>query len=84
MLLSKFSLTCLYNSRHIAFDYNCADWDDHDNCDGFHHHLRYVSWKDIINLGTFTAACEFYDLVPIQIGIYILHRKNQVKHHSSP
>ena len=39
---------------------------------------------DIFKLGVCAAACEFCEWVQVGIGVYIPHRKYQVKPHSSP
>ena len=63
----------------MAYDYSRADWD------GLRDHLRDVSWEDIFKLGASAAAAsEFCEWVQIGIGVYIPHRKYQVKPHSSP
>ena len=62
-----------------AYDYSCADWD------GLRDHLRYVPWEDIFKLSASAAAAsEFCEWVQVGIDVYIPHRKNQVKPHSSP
>ena len=58
----------------IAYDYSRADWD------GLCDNLRDVSWEDILKLGASAAASEW---VQVGIDVYILHRRYQVKHHSS-
>ena len=60
----------------IAYDYSCADWNI--LCD----HLRDVSWEDIFKLTASAAFSEF--CFQVGIDVYILHRKYQVKPHSSP
>ena len=62
----------------IAYDYSRADWDD------LRDHLRDVPWEDIFKLGASAATSEFCEWVQVGIDVYIPHRKNQVKHHSSP
>ena len=64
--------------HRIAYDYSCADWD------GLRDHLRDVPWKDIFKLGASAAASEFCEWVQVEIDVYILHRKYQVKCNSSP
>ena len=64
--------------HYIAYDYSCADWD------GLRDHLRDVPWEDIFKLGASAAATEFCEWVQVGIDVYILHRKYQVKPHSSP
>ena len=49
-----------------------------------HDHLRDVPWDDIFKLGASAAASEFCEWVQFGIDAYILHRKYQVKPHSSP
>ena len=61
----------------IAYDCYCADWDS--LCD----HLRDVSCKDTFKLSAFAAASEFCDWVQVGIDVYVLHRKYQIKPHSS-
>ena len=73
----------LYSNRDapfhcIAYDYYHADWDS------LHDHLRDVPWEDIFKLNASAAASEFCEWVHIEIDVYILHRKYQVKLHSSP
>ena len=63
---------------HIAQDYSC------DHCNGLCDHLRDVPWEDIFKLGASAAASEFCEWVQVGIDVYIPHRKNQVKPHSSP
>ena len=62
----------------IAYDYSCADWD------GLRDHLRDVPRKDIFKLGASAASRRFYESVQVGIDVYITHRNNQVKPHSSP
>ena len=62
----------------MTCDYCCADWD------GLHDHLRDVPWDDTFKLSASAAASEFYEWVQVGIGVYIPHRKYQVKPHSSP
>ena len=62
----------------IAHDYPHADWD------GLRDHSRDVPWEDIFKLGTSAAASEFSVWVQVGIDVYIPHRNNQVKPHSSP
>ena len=67
--------------HRIAYDYSCADWD------GLRDHLRDVPWEDIFKLSASTAAskfCEWVRIGYIYMYIYISHRKNQIKPHSSP
>ena len=84
MLLSQFPLTFLSNSQRdapfhrIAYDYSCAD------LYGLGDHLRDVPWEDIFKLGASAAASEFCEWVQVEIDVHILHRKYQVKPHSSP
>ena len=47
-------------------------------------HLKDVPWEDIFKLKAFTAASKFCERVQVRIDVYVLHRKYQVKHHSSP
>ena len=64
--------------HNVAYDYSRADWD------GLRDHLRDVPWEDIFKLGAGAAASEFCEWVQVRIGVYIPHRKYQVKPHSSP
>ena len=64
--------------HRVAYDYSCADWD------GIYDHLRDVPWQDIFKLSNSAAASEFCEWVLVGIDVYILHRKYQVKPHSSP
>ena len=64
-----------YDCSRTAYDY--ADWD------GLCDHLRDVTWEDIFRLSASTAASEFYEWVQVGIDAYVLHRKYQVKPHSS-
>ena len=63
--------------HRIASDYSCADWD------GFRDHLRDVPWEDIFKCDA-SAASKICEWVQVGIGVYIRHRKYQVKPHSSP
>ena len=62
----------------MVYDHYLADWDR--LCD----HLREVPWVDIFKLSASAAASEFCEWVQVGIDVYIPHRKNQVKAHSSP
>ena len=62
----------------VAYDCSGADWD------GLRDYLRDVPWKDILKLSASAAASEFCERVKVKIGVYIPHRKYQVKPHSSP
>ena len=62
----------------MAYDYSCADWDD------FRNHLRDVPWEDIFKLGASAAASDFCEWIQVGIDVHVLHRKYQVKPHSSP
>ena len=62
----------------IAYDYSRADWD------GLHDHLRDLPLEDIFKLDASAAATEFCEWFQVGIDMYIPHRKNQVKPHSSP
>ena len=66
------------NSQRDAYDYSRAEWD------GLCDHLRYVPWADIFKLGASAAGSEFCEWVQVGIGVYIPHRKYQVKPHSFP
>ena len=60
-----------------AYGYSCADWD------GLRDHLRDVPWEAFFKLSASAAASEFCEWVQVGIGIYIPHRKYQVKPHLS-
>ena len=83
MLLSQFPFDIpsysQWNSlfHRIVYDYCRADWDD------LLDYLREFPWKEIFKLSV-SAAAEFYEWIPVGIDVYIPHRKNQVKSHSSP
>ena len=64
--------------HRITYDYSRADWD------GLRDHLRDVPWEDIFKLSASAAGSEFCEWVQVGIDVYILHRKNQVRPHSSP
>ena len=64
--------------HHIAYGYSLADWDS------LRDYLRGVPYDDIFKLGLFSAASEFSESLLVGIDVYILHRKYQVKSHSSP
>ena len=73
------SNTQRYATFHrIAYDYSRADWD------GVPDYLRDVPWEDILKLSASTAASEFCEWVQVGTAVDILHRKYQVKPHSSP
>ena len=62
--------------HRIAYDYySRADWD------GLRDHLKDIPLEDIFQLG---ASAEFWEWVQVWIGVYIPHRKYQVKPHLSP
>ena len=46
--------------------------------------IFHVPWEDIFKLSASAAASEFCEWVQVGIGVYIPHRKYQVKPHSSP
>ena len=46
--------------------------------------MRDVPWEDIFKLSASAAASEFCEWVQVGTDVYILHRKHQVKPHSSP
>ena len=58
--------------RRIAYNYSCADQD------GLCHHLRDVPWEDIFEFSAF-AARDFCKWVQVEINVYILHQKYQLK-----
>ena len=62
----------------MAYDHSRADWD------GLRDYLRDVSCEDIFKLSASAAASEFCEMIQVGIDVYILHRKYQVKPHSSP
>ena len=62
----------------IAYDYSRVDWDSLSD------HLRGVPWEDIFKLGASAPTSEFWEWVWVRIDVYIRHRKNLLKHHSSP
>ena len=64
--------------HRVANDYSRADWD------GLRDHLTDVPWENIFKLGASTAASKFCEWVQVGIDVYNLHRKYQVKPHSSP
>ena len=64
--------------HRVAYDYSRADWD------GLRDHLRDVPREDIFKLSASAAVSEFCEWVQVGIGVYIPHRKYQVKPHSSP
>ena len=64
--------------HRITYDYSRGDWH------GLRDHSRDVSWEDIFKLSTSVAASEFCEWVQVGSDVYILHRKYQVKPHSSP
>ena len=64
--------------HRIAYDYSCTGWD------GLCDHLRDVPWEDIFKLGASAAASEFCKWVQVGVDVYIPHRKDQIKPHSSP
>ena len=64
--------------HRTAHDYSFADWD------GLCDQLRDVPWENIFKLSASAAASEFCEWVRVGIGVYIPHRKFQVKSHSSP
>ena len=45
--------------------------------------MRAVLWEDIFKFSA-SATSEFCDWVQVGIDVYILHRKYQIKLHSSP
>ena len=72
----KFTTGCPVSSHSIWL--SRADWD------GLCDHLRDVPWEAIFKPGASADASEFYEWVQVGIGVYIPHRKHQVKSHSSP
>ena len=62
----------------MAYDYSRAEWD------GPRDHLRDVPWEDIFKFGASAATSEFCEWGQFGTDLYILHRKYQVKPHSSP
>ena len=61
----------------IAYNYSHTDWDS------LHDHLRDLPWEGVFKLCASAAASEFCKWVHVGIGVYIPHRKYQVKSHSS-
>ena len=64
--------------HHIAYDYSHVDWDS------LYDHLRDAPWENIFKLGASAAASEFCEWVQVGNGVYMPHRKYQIKPHSSP
>ena len=64
--------------HRIAYEYSRA------GCDGLRDHLRDVPWKYIYKLSASATPNEFCEWGQVVIDVYIPHRKNQVKLHSSP
>ena len=64
--------------HRIAYDYTRVHWD------GLCYHFRDVLGEGIFQLGASAATSEFCEWVQVEIGVYISHRKYQVKPHSSP
>ena len=62
----------------IAYGYSRADWDV--LCD----HLGDVPWEDIFKRSASAVYTELFDLVQVGTDVYIPHRKDKVKSHSSP
>ena len=50
----------------------------------FRDNLRDNPWEDIFKLSASAAGSQFCECVQVGIDVYILHRKYQVKPHSSP
>ena len=61
--------------HRIVYDFSRADRD------GLRNHLRDAPWEDIFKP---CASSEFCEWVQVGTDVYILHRKYQVKPHSSP
>ena len=59
----------------MAYDYSHANWD------GLCEHLRDILQEDIFKLSASVAASEFCEWVQVEIDVYILHQKYQVKPH---
>ena len=62
--------------HRIGYYYFCADWY------GLYDHLKDVPWEGIFKLSA--SAAEFCEWVQVEIDVYIVHSKYQVKLHSSP
>ena len=62
----------------VAYDYSRGDYH------GLRDHLRDVPWEVIFKSSASADASEFCEWVQVGIDVYILHRKYQVKPHSSP
>ena len=67
-----------YPFYHIAYDCSCADWES------LRDQFRDIVWENIFKLIDSVAASEFFEYVQVGIEVYTLHRKYQVKPHSSP
>ena len=76
-ICSTMAFNPLGNSDHVVVSV-CASFDH--LCD----HLRDFPWEDIFKFGASAAASDFCEWVQVGIGVYISHRKYQVKPHSSP
>ena len=63
--------------HRAGYDYSRVDWY------GLGDHLRDVPWEDIFKLSASAAASGFCEWVEVGIGVYIPHRKYQVKPRSS-
>ena len=61
----------------IAYDCSCAD------SESLRYHLTDVPWENIFKLIDSVTASEFFEYVQVGIEVYTLHRKYQVKPHSS-
>ena len=59
-----------------AYDCSCADWGSLPN------RLRDVPWEDILKLGGSAAVSEICGCLQVEVDVYILHCKYQVKPHS--
>ena len=64
--------------HRIDYDYSRADWES------FRDHLRYVTWKNIFQIGASAAASEFREWFQVRTDVYIPHLKYHIKPHSSP
>ena len=80
-LFSQFPLTLCFTIflfHFIAYEYSREVWDD------LRDYLRDVPRKDIFKLSTSAAASECCEWVQVEIDVYTLHCKHQVKFQSSP
>ena len=79
-ICSTMAFPPLGNSDHVVVSVSIDFPTNSQQDDPFHH----IAWEDIFKLGASAAASEFCEWVQVGIDVYILHRKYQVKSHSSP